>query len=115
MCLTEGNIILVMHRRLFEKDESRFFLGRVDAYEAGIAKVTGHSFVRDILGGKVIEKMETRTKIFAIASGTLIVYMLPGDVAFEALRFMSKDGLVELTDGKKFCMNLTEHPHLGRV
>jgi hypothetical protein len=85
------------------------------AYEAGIAKITGHSFVRDILGGKVIEKIETRTKIFAISSGTLIVYLLPQGVVFSALKFVSREGLLELTDGKNFSMNLTEYAHLGHL
>ena len=43
MVLKEGDNILVAHRRLFEKDEVRFFVGRVDAYEAGIVKAPGHS------------------------------------------------------------------------
>jgi hypothetical protein len=46
MMLKEGDKILIAHRRLFEKDDVRFFVGRVDAYEAA----TGHSYVRDIMG-----------------------------------------------------------------
>ena len=77
MLLNEGDKILVAHRRLFARDEARFFLGRVDAYEAGVVKVTGHSYVRDMFAGKMLEKAELRTKLLSLSSGTLMVYLLP--------------------------------------
>jgi hypothetical protein len=109
MLLQEGDKILVAHRRLFEKDEVRFFVGRVEAYEAGIVKATGHSFVRDVMGGRLIEKAEERTKILSLASGTLLVYQLPGTLALDTLSFLATDGRLSLTDGKNFTMNLAEH------
>jgi len=115
MLLKEGDKILVTHRRLFEKDEARFFIGSIDAYEAGVVKVKGHSYVRDFVGGRVIEKTDERTKILSLSSGTLIVYQLPNTVAIEKLIFDARDGLLTLTDGKDFIMNLSEHPHQGRA
>ena len=47
MILNPGDKILVVHRPLFEADTARYFLGLVDAYEAGIAKVVGTSWVKD--------------------------------------------------------------------
>jgi hypothetical protein len=115
MLLKEGDKILVAHRRLFDKDEVRFFVGRVDAYEAGVVKVTGHSHVRDAMGGRVVEKAEERTKILSLSSGTLIVYQLPDQVILETLKFVSAGGRLSLTDGKGFSMNLTESTQGGRV
>lgn len=115
MLLKEGDKILVAHRRLFDKDEMRFFVGRVDAYEAGVVKVTGHSYVRDLIGGRLIEKAEARTKILSFSSGTLIVYQLPARVELDALMFAAEEGRLLLTDGRGFTMNLAEHPHGGRV
>jgi hypothetical protein len=109
MLLKEGDKILVAHRRLFEKDEVRFFVGRVDAYEAGIVKVTGHSFIRDAKGGRVIEKADARTKILSLSSGTLLAYQLPAAVQVDALTFTGQDDRLALTDGKGFTMNLAEH------
>jgi hypothetical protein len=74
MILKEGDKILVGHRRLFDKDAVRFFIGQVEAFEAGLVKTTGHSYVRDAMGGQVVEKAEQRTKILSLSSGTLIVY-----------------------------------------
>ncbi len=100
MLLKEGDKVLVAQWRLFEKDEVRFFVGRIDAYEAGIVKTTGHSYVRDMMGGRLIEKAEERTKILSLSSGTLLVYQLPGDVVIESLKFVVTNGQLSLTDGK---------------
>jgi hypothetical protein len=115
MILNEGDNILIAHRRLYDRDDTRFFVGRVDAYEAGVVKVTGYSYVRDTLGGGMLAKAETRTKILSLSSGTLIVYQLPDRVALDALKFVSADGQLSLTNGKGFTMNLTESAHGGRV
>jgi hypothetical protein len=115
MVLKQGDKILVAHRRLFEKDEVRFFIGQVDVYEGGVVKATGNSYVRDAMGGRVIEKPEERTKILSLSSGTLLVYQLPDALALDALKFVTMEGRVSLTDGKGFTMNLTEHPHAGQM
>jgi hypothetical protein len=108
MLLQEGDIILVAHRRLFANDAARFFIGRVGAYEAGIVKATGHSYVRDMITGHMLEKSEQRTKLLALASGTLIVYQLPNSVNLDAIRFVSDGRRLSVTDGKAFSMNLAE-------
>jgi len=115
MLLKEGDKILVAHRRLFEKDVVRFFIGQVEAYEGGLVKVTGHTYVRDALGGEVVEKAEQRTKILSLSSGTLIIYQLPDGVALDALKFAGAEGQLSLSDGKGFTMNLTEATHRGRL
>ena len=115
MLLKEGDKILVAHRRLFEKDESRYFIGRIDAYEAGIVKTTGHSYIRDIMSGGLIEKAEERTKILSVSSGTFLVYQLPDRVTLDALKFVVSDGRLSLTDELEFTMNLAEFPHGGRA
>jgi hypothetical protein len=115
MLLKEGDTIFVAHRRLYEEDEVRFFVGRVDAYAEGLVKVTGRSYVRDIMNGRMIEKAEKRTKILSLSSGTLLVYQIPEAVALDALKFVYEEEHLSLTDGKDFTMNLTEHTHGGRA
>lgn len=115
MLLNEGDRILVSHRRLFEKDEVRFFIGRVDAYDDGTVKATGHSYIRDALSGNIIEKADERIKIISITSGTLLVYQIPNSADFGALKFVVADGRLILTDDKNFMMNLAEHTHGGRA
>jgi len=115
MLLSRGNKLLVAHRRLFETDQERFFVGQVEDYEAGVVKVRGHSYVRDVMSGLVIEKAEERTKILGLSSGTFLVYQLPDSVVVDTLKFEIDEGRLSLTDGRGFQMNLTEHTHAGKV
>jgi len=113
--LNEGDKVLVVHRRLFRGDAAHYLVGRVDAYEAGLVKVTGHSYVRDPYTGRMIEKTEPRTKILALNSGTLIVYQLPSATALETLAFSWVEGRLSASDGQGFTMNLGEVAHGGKV
>jgi hypothetical protein len=71
--------------------------------------------VRDVVSGTVIKTVEARTKILALSSGTLIVYLLPEEVSVTALQFVYEEGQLSVTDGKDFAMNLAEFLHGGRV
>jgi hypothetical protein len=109
MILEKGDKILVVHRRLFERDSDRFFVGIVDGYEDGIARVSGYSWYKNQLGGVIMEKKEQRTKIFSLSSGTLIVYQLPSSVEMASLQLkLNPEGKLWLMDGTKFKMNLKE-------
>jgi len=57
MILQEGDKIMVVHRRLFENDKARYFIGIVDGYENGIIKVSGHTWIKEQFG----EFFEART------------------------------------------------------
>jgi hypothetical protein len=92
-----------------------YFVGRVDAYESGLVKATGHSYIRDPVTGGMIEKTDPRTKILALASGALLVYQLPAATALETLTFTWADGRVTAADGQGFTMNLGEVARGGRV
>jgi hypothetical protein len=112
MLLNESDLVLVAHRRLFEKDETRFFVGRVDAYEAGIIKATGYSFIKDVMGGRVVRKEEARTKLVSLLSGTVLVYQLPAEAQLENIEFIWEDNnQLQVTDGKLFSIDLAEGPH----
>ena len=111
MMLTKGDKILISHRGLFERDEPRYFVGRVQAYESGIVKVTGFTFVRDVSSGQVMGKKDRRTKLVSLSSGTLIVYQLPEHTDIDLVEFVTDDGKQTVTDGKQLNMNLAELPH----
>ncbi len=111
MILESGSKILVAHRRLFDTDGARFFVGTIDGYEAGVARATGYSWVRDLYSGKFIRKNEQRTKIFAVGSGTLIVYSLPNSIDMSRLKFEQTEMQTLLLDGASFKMDLSETEH----
>jgi hypothetical protein len=71
--------------------------------------------VRDVVSGTVVKDGEARTKILSLASGTLIVYILPEEVSLAAIQFTYEEGQLSATDGKDFTMNLSEFTHGGRL
>ncbi len=115
MILKSGDKLLIAHRRLFEKEEPRYFVGEVVAYEAGIIKLAGFSFVRDITSGSVIRKDEPRTKIVSVSSYAFLIYQLPDDLDIIKVSFENEEGQQFLTDGGSLRMNLAEYPHRGHL
>ena len=115
MFLQQGDQLLVSHRRQFSHEETRYFLGTVAAYEDGLAKVNGYSFVRDVASGDVLRKEDRRTKIISLNAGSMIIYELPRDTDVEAATFAFNDGDMSLTDGKTLHMNMSELVHAGHI
>ncbi len=114
--LEAGEKLLVAHRRMFESEQPRYFVGEVVAYDSGIVKLAGYSFVRDNMSqGAFVRKNDARIKIVAVVSGTFIVYQLPDQTDVQQVRFESIDGDLRLTDGNVLNMNLTELVHSGRI
>lgn len=114
MLLKQGDKLLVAHRRLFETDVARFFIGQVDDYESDIIKVTGYSFMRDVMSGQMIKKNETRTKILSLSAGTLIIYLLPEQTSLDTLNLVVEDSNLLVKADTGFHMNLTEYLPAGR-
>jgi hypothetical protein len=114
MLLKPGATVLVAHRRLFEGDGGRFFIGRVDAYEAGVVKATGHSYTWDGLRGAMVQKTDERTKLLSLSSGTLLVYELPSDVEPTGFTFIEQDGHLALRGSTGYTMNLAEFTYGSR-
>lgn len=112
MILESGTKLLVVHRRLFEKDRPRYFIGSVDCFEDGIARVTGNTWVQDLANGNFIKKDDSRTKIISVLSTGLLIYCLPGFVNLSELRFdYTSDNEVLLRDKGKFAMDMSESLH----
>lgn len=113
MLIDQGDIILVSHRRMFERDESRFFLGRTIASEGPLLKAEGYSFVRDLSNGMIIKKQEKRIKLVSLDSPGHIVYQLPGGIDVDAVGIESGNGDAYMVEGKKRLLNLSERSHCG--
>lgn len=110
MILEPGSKLLIVHRRLFEGDRARYFIGLVDDFDAGVAQVTGHSWAQTIMSGPFRRKEDKRTKLIPLTSDGLIIYCLPPTVMLERLTFEStSQGRVYLNDGAEFRMDLTEN------
>lgn len=113
MFMNPGDVVLLSHRRIFQNDEPRYFLGRVLESEGPLLKVTGFTFVRDVSNGSIVKKDEVRTKVLSLASPGYIVYQLPQDVDVDHADFRNYEGEAVLMDGERELMNLSEHTHCG--
>ena len=108
MLIANGTKLLICHRRLYEADHPRYFFGIVSAYADGVARVSGFTWTRDATRG-FQRKADRRTKLISLASGNLLVYVLPEEVAIEDIRVEQPGGhVVGATDGGKFRMDLSE-------
>ena len=114
MILELGSTVLVSRRRMFERDECRYFVGRTVACEGDLLKLEGFSFVRDLSNGQIVKKEEKRRKIISLSSAGHFVYQLP-DTNLETLEIRSCDGDVVLVNGTVELMNLSERAHCGQV
>lgn len=106
-----GCCVLVVHRRLFERDDNRLFVGQIESMEFGVIRATGYSFVRDTMAGTVRRKSDSRTKLLSLTSGTLIVYLLPAEFDLNSVEVCCRETEMWLTDGSDFSMNLSEWTH----
>lgn len=107
--LKPGEQVLVIHRRRFDKDIRRHFVGTVEAYQDGIARASEYVFVIDDLNKHLfIKRPDRRTKLIPIASGDVIVNVIPDLVDIEAVRYVLADRTLWGTDGHGWKMDVKE-------
>src|ERR1700722_11502707 len=108
MILQKGEKIHVIHRRHFEKEPHRHFVGVVDAYENGLARVTGHIFTVDLAKFVFFRRPELRTRIVSLNSGEVLVNILPPSVDLEKIVYKQEKKSVRVTDGSEWFMDISE-------
>jgi hypothetical protein len=115
MILENGDVLLISNRRLFERDETRFFVGKIIACEGPLVKAEGFTFVRDLSNGHVTRKEEKRIKVLSLQSPGYIVYQLSSDIDVDQLDIESSSDDAYLVDGFQRILNLTERTHCGQI
>lgn len=106
--LHTGDKVLIFHRRLFEEDHLRFFVGTINECDTGFAAVVGHSWIQDVHRGAFTRRPDMRTLVIALSSD-LIVYKLAKFVELDHLTV--EYGAAQepvLTDGGEFRMDITD-------
>src|SRR5512137_775556 len=107
--LSPGEKIHVMHRRRFEKDVRRHFVGEVEGYEQGVARASGYVFVIDDLSKHLfVKRPDRRTKLIPIMSGDVIVNVIPETVDLEQVAYELEDRNLVVTDGSSWSMDVKE-------
>ena len=108
MILQKGEKIHVIHRRHFETEPHRHFLGVVDAYEDGVARVTGHIYTVDPTKFVFFRRPELRTRIVALGSGDVLINIVPQSVDLEKVFYKQEKKSVRVTDGSDWHMDISE-------
>jgi hypothetical protein len=108
MILKPGEKIHVIHRRYYEKEARRHFVGTVDSYEGGVARVTGHVYSVDKNEGMFERRSEERTRIISLLSGDLLVNVLPPSVQLDKVVYKQIKHAIRVTDGSNWYLDLSE-------
>ena len=106
--LETGTKVFIAHRRLYEGDHGRFFVGVVEEYEAGVARIEGHTWLRSGYDGTYYRKDDLRTKIVPILSGSFIVYQLHTSVHLKSFRIETVGTKTVARADGGFLMDLSE-------
>ena len=106
--LSTGEKVHIIHRRHFEKEPHRHFVGVVDAYQDGVARVTGHVFTVDPVKFKFVRRPEPRTRLVSLLSGDVLVNVIPPAVNLDNVTYQQEAKAVRVTDGSKWHLDLSE-------
>lgn len=106
--LKPGEKLHVIHRRRLEHEPHRHFAGIVEAYENGVARVTGYVYTVDTVKSAFFKRPDKRTRILAIGSGDLLVNILPEHVAIDKIVYKLEKKSVRVTDGSDWYLDISE-------
>jgi hypothetical protein len=109
MILKRGEKVHVIHRRHYEKDHHRHFIGVVDDYDGGVARVTGHVYTVDPVKFTFVKRQEMRTRLVSIVSGDVLVNVIPASVDLEKITYKQERKAVRVTDGSDWHLDLSEY------
>ena len=87
----DGDNILIIDRKLFHDDNTRFFVGVVEEYDDGVVRLRGFPFHLSPYEVTGIERHgEERVRVLAV-SGDVLVYMLPRETELEKMQLQPKN------------------------
>lgn len=109
MILKQGEKVHIIHRRIYEKDHHRHFIGVVDVYDLGVARVTGHVYTVDTVKFTFMKRPEVRTRLISVVSGDVLVNIIPGKVNLEKITYKQERKAVRVTDGSDWHLDLSEY------
>ena len=108
--LVPGEVIHARMRPRFADDVRRAFIGIVRAYQDGVARVEGKTWVFNAREGVYVPKATARVRLIPISSGEFTVNVLPRTTQIEKVRYvLSEDRRLILTDGASLKMDVSEY------
>jgi hypothetical protein len=106
--LKVGENIHVIHRKLYEGDIHRHFVGVVQACEGALVRVKGNLFAMDAKTNQFMKRDSPRTRIISLDSGEVIVNVLPEQVDIDQISYKPRPGGgFQVTDGSAWHFDIT--------
>ena len=99
--------IVMIERRLFRDDNTRIFVGVVEAVDGDAVRSRGflfHLSPYEVSGSE--RRGDERVRILSLSAGD-IIYLMPHEVDFDKLQLKRSPKSMMLTDGK-FSMDLSD-------
>jgi hypothetical protein len=106
--LAPGEKIHVIHRRRFDQEPHRHFVGVVDDYREGVLRMTGHVYAVDTTTYQFIRRPEQRTRVVSVVSGEVIVNVIPASVDLSKITYRQEGSAVRVSDGSDWHLDISE-------
>src|SRR6202795_2037542 len=106
--LNDGDRVLIIDRKLFKDDNTRFFVGVIEEYDAVSVRVRGYPFhlsPYEISGAE--RHGEERVRVISLAAGDLI-YLMPRELDCAKLQMRRSPKSLILSDGEQYSLDLSE-------
>lgn len=106
--LGDGDRVLIIDRKLFKDDNTRFFIGVVEEYDSIAVRVRGYPFhlsPYEISGAE--RHGEERVRIVSMSGGDLI-YTMPRELDVSKVQLRRSPKSLMMTDGEAFTVDLSE-------
>jgi hypothetical protein len=106
--LAPGEKIHVIHRRRFDQEPHRHFVGVVNDYREGVLRMTGHVYAVDTTTYQFIRRPEQRTRVASVVSGEVIVNVIPVSVDLSKITYRQEGSAVRVSDGSDWHLDISE-------
>ncbi|HVC43697.1 MAG TPA: hypothetical protein VND20_02700 [Candidatus Binataceae bacterium] len=106
--LREGDRVLIIDRKLFKDDNTRFFVGVIEEYDEVAVRVRGYPFhlsPYEVSGSE--RHGDERSRVISMSAGDLI-YLLPANVEPVKIQLRRSPKSLMLTDGESLSLDLSE-------
>src|SRR5208282_2487382 len=106
--LRESDRVLIIDRKLFKDDNTRFFVGFIEEYDELAMRVRGFPFhlsPYEISGAE--RHGEERVRVVSMGAGDLI-YLLPRELDISKVQLRRSPKSLMLTDGEAMSLDLSE-------
>jgi len=106
--IRDGDNILIIDRKLFHDDNTRFFVGVVEEYDDGVVRLRGFPFHLSPYEVTGIERHgEERVRVVGVY-GDVLLYMLPRETELEKMQLRRSPKSLQLTDAGAVTIDLSE-------